>query len=55
MLKERLAELFLQLLSCMGVLRCYLLVNTNGGGVPPGSPNLDPISDQKTLFFTPVL
>ena len=39
----------------MGVLRCHLLVNTNGGGVPPGSPNLDPISDQKMLFFTPGL
>ena len=26
----------------------------NGGGVPPGSPNLDPISDRKMLFFTPV-
>ena len=26
-----------------------------GGGVPPGSPNSDPISDQKMSFFTPVL
>ena len=25
------------------------------GGVAPGSPNADPISDQKMLFFTPVL
>ena len=25
-----------------------------GGGVPPGSPNPDPISDQKMSFFTPV-
>ena len=25
-----------------------------GGGVPPGSPNPDPISDQKTLFSRPV-
>ena len=49
------AELFLQLFSCMGVLRCHLLVNINGGGVPPGSQNLDPISDQKMLFFTPGL
>ena len=25
------------------------------GGVPPGSPNLDPISDEKmSYFFTPV-
>ena len=22
-----------------------------GGGVPPDSPNLDPISDQKTVIF----
>ena len=25
-----------------------------GGGVPPGSPNPDPISDQKVSFSTPV-
>ena len=25
-----------------------------GGGVPPGSPNPDPISDQIMSFFTPV-
>jgi len=25
-----------------------------GGGVPPGSPNPDPISDQKMSFSTPV-
>ena len=25
-----------------------------GGGVPPGSPNADPISDQKLSVFTPV-
>ena len=25
------------------------------GGVPPGSPNPDPISDQKVSFFAPVL
>ena len=25
-----------------------------GGGVPPGSPNSDPISDQKMSLFTPV-
>ena len=25
-----------------------------GGGMPPGSPNPDPISDQKMLFSTPV-
>ena len=25
-----------------------------GGGVPPGSPNSDPISDQKMQFSTPV-
>ena len=25
-----------------------------GGGVPPGSPNPDHISDQKMSFFTPI-
>ena len=25
-----------------------------GGGVPPGSSNPDPISDQEMSFFTPV-
>ena len=25
-----------------------------GGGMPPGSPNPDPISDQKMSFSTPV-
>ena len=24
------------------------------GGMPPGSPNPDPISDEKTLFFEPI-
>ena len=32
-----------------GVLRGVL-----GDGVPPGSPNPDPISDQKMSFSTPV-
>ena len=31
-----------------------LLLGILGWGVPPGSPNPDPISDQKMLFFTPV-
>ena len=30
------------------------LLGILGGGVPSGSPNPDPISDQKMLFFTPV-
>ena len=31
------------------------LLGILGGGVPPGSPNLDPISDEKmSYFFTPV-
>ena len=33
----------------MGVLLGIL-----GGGVPPGSPNPDPFSDQNLSFFTPV-
>ena len=32
-----------------------LLPEILGGGVPPGSPNLDPISNQIMSFFTPVL
>ena len=28
------------------------LLGILGGGVPPGSPNPDPISDQKMSFFT---
>ena len=31
-----------------------VLLGILGGGVPPGSPNPDPISDQKVLFYTPV-
>ena len=31
-----------------------VLVEIFGGGVPPASPNPDPISDQKMLFPTPV-
>ena len=31
-----------------------VLLGILGGGVPPGSPNPDPISDQKMSFFTPV-
>ena len=30
------------------------LLGILGGGVPPGSPNPDPISDQKMSFFTPI-
>jgi len=31
-----------------------VLVEMFGGGVPPASPNPDPISDQKMLFPTPL-
>ena len=31
-----------------------VLLGTLGGGVPPGSPSPDPISDQKMSFFTPI-
>ena len=31
-----------------------VLLEILGGGVPPGSPNPDPISDQKMSFSTPV-
>ena len=31
-----------------------VLLGILGGGVPPGSPNPDPISDQKMSFSTPV-
>ena len=31
-----------------------LLLRIIGGGVPPGSPNPDPISDQNMAFSTPV-
>ena len=31
-----------------------LLLEILGGGVPPGSQNPDPISDQKMSFSTPV-
>ena len=31
-----------------------VLIGILGVGVPPGSPNPDPISDKKMLFFTPV-
>ena len=34
--------------------RWGVLLGTLGGGVPPGSPNPDPISDQKMSFSTPV-
>ena len=30
------------------------LLGIRGGGVPPGSPNSDPISDQNMPFFIPV-
>ena len=32
-----------------------VLLGILGGGVQPGSPNPDPISDQKMLFSTPVV
>ena len=32
-----------------------VLLEILGWGMPPGSPNPDPISDQKKSFFTPVL
>ena len=32
-----------------------VLLGILDGGVPPGSPNPDPVSDQKMSFFTPVL
>ena len=31
-----------------------VLLGILGGGVPPGFPSPDPISDQKMSFFTPV-
>ena len=31
-----------------------ILLGILGRGVPPGSPNSDPISDQKMSLFTPV-
>jgi len=31
-----------------------VLLGILGGGVPPGSPNPDPISDQKMSFSRPV-
>ena len=31
-----------------------VLLRILGGGVPPGSPNPDPISDQQMSFSTPV-
>ena len=31
-----------------------MLLGIISEGVPPGSPNLDPISDQKMSFSTPV-
>jgi len=31
-----------------------VLIEIFGGGVPPASPNPDPISDPKMLFPTPV-
>ena len=31
-----------------------LLLGIPGGGVPSGSPNPDPIADQKMSFSTPV-
>ena len=31
-----------------------LLLGVLGGGVPPRSPNPDPISDLKMSFFTPI-
>ena len=31
-----------------------VLLRIIGGGVPPGSPNPDPISDQNMAFSTPV-
>ena len=33
-----------------------VLLGIHGGGVPPGSPNPDPIADQKiAIFYTPGL
>ena len=31
-----------------------VLLTIHGGGVPPGSPNPDPISDENMPFFIPV-
>ena len=36
------------------VIACGVLLGILGGGVLPGSPNPDPISDQKMSFSTPV-
>ena len=38
----------------MGVVPGGVLLGIFGGGVPPASPNPDPISDPKTPFPTPV-
>ena len=37
------------------VLGLEVLLGILGGGVPPGSPNPDPNSDQKMPFSTPIL
>ena len=37
----------------LGKLSRGILLGILGGGVPPGSPNPDPISDQKTSFPQP--
>ena len=37
-----------------GVTTRGVLLGILGGGVPPGSPNPDPISDQKMPLFTHV-
>ena len=42
------------ILKLFSVLPGGVLVEIFGGGVPPTSPNPDPISDQKMLFPTPV-
>ena len=32
-----------------------VLLGIRGGGMPPGSPNPGPVSDQKMSFFTPII
>ena len=38
----------------VSILLVGVLLGILGGGVPPGSSNPDPLSDQKVSFFTPV-
>ena len=40
--------------SLVNILLVGVLLGILGGGVPPGSSNPDPLSDQKVSFFTPV-